>query len=205
MTDEAIFDQEWAKPAQLIERVTGHKPTMYRPPYRHIAPHTEKYFTDHGVIVVKWSIDSLDATTVPCAEGDPGCNKKGRRIKNADELFGRVTSEVQSWAMKDGNIVLFHSAPGHGHSVEALTRLLPWFQNGGYRFLPLCATIPGTNCPPVPAMPIVAPPPVPPVVIPSAPTDGGTSPPTDLAPRVPVLVPIPARGEGEEEAAAVSG
>ena len=105
----ADLDQEIISTNDVIEAVTGHRPTVFRPPgggYNDtVAAHTD------GMPMFIWSIDTLDWQT-----------------KNADTTYNTVMNEVH-----DGSIIIMHEI--YQASYEAAARFIPDLIAEGYQFV----------------------------------------------------------------------
>ena len=57
----ARLDQEMTSTTEIIQRVTGRRPTNMRPPYGAVNERVrQSMFQDHGFDVIMWSVDPLD-------------------------------------------------------------------------------------------------------------------------------------------------
>jgi peptidoglycan/xylan/chitin deacetylase (PgdA/CDA1 family) len=90
--------------AAAIERATGRRPFLFRPPYGEMDPWLEGVLRDRKLELVLWSIDVEDM-------------KKSDPDLLVDELKKQLAS-------KGGGLVLLHDM--HWPSVKALNRLLHW-------------------------------------------------------------------------------
>lgn len=102
---------------ELIQRLVGYKPRFFRPTYGAINENQVKWATEQDMMVIQWSIDTLDW--------------KGL---NGEEITKTVTSSAFP-----GSIVLQHNADGvplQG-TVEALDLFIPQLQNKGVNFVTL--------------------------------------------------------------------
>ncbi len=88
--------------AAAIERATGRRPLLFRPPYGALDPFLESALRDRHQELVLWSIDVEDM--------------KGT---DSDDMAARLESQL---AYKGGGMVLLHDI--HWPSVKALNRLL---------------------------------------------------------------------------------
>ena len=104
-----------------IERVTGKKPTLFRPPYGDYNNTLIDVCADLKLYPIQWDVDSLDWKNL-----------------SATELSLRVINGV-----KEGSIILCHN---NGlHTAEALPMIFSTLQNRGYRFVPIGELIYQTN------------------------------------------------------------
>ena len=83
----AEIKQELTTNIDLIEKLTGKKPTLFRPPFGYYNNKLIEICEDLGIQCIQWSVDSLDW--------------KGL---SASEIAGRVISKSEN-----GSIVLFHN------------------------------------------------------------------------------------------------
>lgn len=95
--------------AMRIEKITGHYPILYRPPYGSINPLVVDSANRHGLTTVLWSLDSLDWT-----------------LKDPDAVVDNILSNV-----RNGDIILMHRNPT---SVASLSSVIEQLRNRGYLF-----------------------------------------------------------------------
>jgi len=100
-----------------IEKITGKRPFLFRPPYGDYNSDVIEVLEDCGHYTVQWSVDSLDWKDL-----------------TADEIFNRVTGSVVP-----GSIVLFHNAAKN--TPEALPKILEKLQSDGYKIVPVSEII----------------------------------------------------------------
>lgn len=96
--------------AASIERATGHRPVLFRPPYGQLDPFTEDVLKKRGDEVVLWNVEAADMVN-----DDPE--------KMADSLERQIASS-------GGGIVLLHDVKWS--TVETLPRLLSWLKARAY-------------------------------------------------------------------------
>jgi peptidoglycan-N-acetylglucosamine deacetylase len=114
---EEVSAKEVNDTAALIEKVTGVKTTLFRPPGGILTNGPADYAKKKGYTIVMWSADSVDYSR-------PGLNK----------LINNIMSNSGP-----GGITLFHDGGGNrSQTVEALPKIISKFKAQGYRF----ATIP---------------------------------------------------------------
>lgn len=124
MSDSRI-ERELADTSTEIIRVTGQRPTMFRPPHGLRSPQL-LYETDRlGLRVIDWSIDPQDYLT-----------------GNSDLIWERVTRHA-----KPGRIILLHDGLQDGPrtvalhdrqaTITALPRIIDTLQSDGYSFVSL--------------------------------------------------------------------
>lgn len=90
--------------AAAIERATGKRPWLFRPPYGDLDPWLEGALRDRGLELTLWSIDVEDM--------------------KRDDPDAIAQSLEQQLLYRQGGIVLLHDV--HWPSVKALNRLLKW-------------------------------------------------------------------------------
>lgn len=96
----------------MIEKITGKRTTLFRPPYGDYNSKVVTVCRDAGYEVVQWSVDSLDWKNY-----------------GVQDLITKATRNVKS-----GDIVLFHN--DSQYIVEALPTILKYYQNQGLRMIP---------------------------------------------------------------------
>lgn len=94
-----------------IEKITGVKPTLFRPPYGDYNDNVVTTLKEIGHYTIQWDVDSLDWKDL-----------------SADEIYNRVTKNV-----KNGSIVLFHNAAKH--TPEALPKIIEKLQSDGFKII----------------------------------------------------------------------
>jgi len=94
-----------------IEKVTGVRPNLFRPPYGDYNDDVVITMKELGHYTIQWDVDSLDWKDL-----------------SANEIYNRVTSKVQN-----GSIVLFHNAAKH--TPEALPMILEKLQADGFKIV----------------------------------------------------------------------
>lgn len=100
-----------------IEKITGVKPFLFRPPYGDYNSEVIKNLSDCGHYTIQWSVDSLDWKDL-----------------SADEIFKRVTTSIHP-----GAIVLFHNAAKN--TPQALDAILTQLKSDGYKIVPISEII----------------------------------------------------------------
>jgi peptidoglycan/xylan/chitin deacetylase (PgdA/CDA1 family) len=88
----------------VLEKVTGERPTLFRPPIGHTNPIIARVVEALELTVVGWSIGARD----------------GVASARVDSVVARVRRD-----MRDGAIVLLHDAPERGDREPAAVRALP--------------------------------------------------------------------------------
>ena len=97
----------------VIEGLTGVRPTLIRCPFGEYDDHTIRAIRSTGMEPIQWDVDSLDWKGI-----------------SASEITKRVTGKVGS-----GSIVLFHNAGEH--TPEALPDVLQYLRREGYELVPI--------------------------------------------------------------------
>ena len=87
-----------------LERATGRRPRLFRPPIGHTNPIIARVVDDLGLTVVGWTVRGLD----------------GMAGARADAVAARVRR-----GLRDGVIVLLHDAPEKGDAEPPAVRALP--------------------------------------------------------------------------------
>ncbi len=112
LTDAEIRD-ELTTSSAAIERVTGQKVRLFRPPYGDYDNALIDTCNEMGIYPIQWDVDSLDWKNL-----------------SATELGLRIVNGV-----KPGSIILCHN---NGlHTAEALPMVLSTLKNRGYEFVPV--------------------------------------------------------------------
>lgn len=102
---------------QMIERASGQKTNLFRPPFGEYSNQVIEAAGELGYKTIQWSIDSLDWQNL-----------------TKDEIIERVTSRAH-----EGAIILFHN---NGlYTADALPEIIASFQKQGYKILPISQLI----------------------------------------------------------------
>ncbi len=110
---EAEIKDELTTSSEAIERVTGRKVTLFRPPYGDYDDTLIDVCNGMGIYPIQWDVDSLDWKNLSATE-------IGLRIVNG---------------VKPGSIILCHN---NGlHTAEALPMVFSTLKNRGYEFVPI--------------------------------------------------------------------
>lgn len=110
---KAQIKEELTSSSAVIERVTGVKPTLFRPPYGDYNNTLVETAQELGLYTVQWDVDSLDWKNL-----------------SAQEIALRIINGA-----KEGSIILCHN---NGlHTAEALPMIFSTLQNRGYEFVPI--------------------------------------------------------------------
>lgn len=99
--------------SEAIEKVTGGKVELFRPPYGDYDDELIKTASELGYYTIQWDVDSLDWKDL-----------------SASDIAMRVVNNV-----KNGSIILLHN---NGlHTAEAVPVILETLKNRGFTFLPV--------------------------------------------------------------------
>lgn len=100
-----------------IQRITGQRPTLFRPPYGRVTPAEVAFIHNLGYDIIDWSVDTLDW--------------KGT---SAPAILRIVNREVSP-----GSIILEHSLAGRpgelNGALQALPQIIDHLRAQGYRFV----------------------------------------------------------------------
>ena len=96
-----------------IEKITGVKPTLFRPPFGAYNNSLIETCEANGYHVIQWSVDSLDWKNI-----------------TTEQIVDRVTRNV-----KPGSIVLFHN--NAEHVEDYLPAILDRLKSEGYKIVPV--------------------------------------------------------------------
>src|SRR5690606_29016709 len=102
---------ELQKTDEIIEKVTGTKPTLFRPPFGVTTPHLAKAIKASGHHVIAWNIRSFDTV-----------------LKNPETILKRLKHSV-----KPGAVILLHDS--HPKIEYILERLLQFLQENSYQMV----------------------------------------------------------------------
>ena len=100
-----------------IEKITGKKPTVFRPPFGAYNNSLVETCEANGYHVIQWDVDSLDWKNI-----------------TTEQIVDRVTRNV-----KPGSIVLFHN--NAEHVEDYLPSILSKIQADGYKIVPVSQLI----------------------------------------------------------------
>ena len=109
--DEASIKQEIDSTNQKIEKITGKKPELLRPPYGAYNERVTK--VEPNMSIALWNIDTLDWKT-----------------HNPTAILGEVKKEAQPHS-----IVLMHDI--HKESADSLENVIKFFKSQDYTFVPV--------------------------------------------------------------------
>jgi peptidoglycan/xylan/chitin deacetylase (PgdA/CDA1 family) len=102
---------EITRTADLVQKVTGTRPTLMRPPYGEVTPRVVNILGAREWPIIQWSVDPEDW-----------------KDRNADTVYRRVVAGVHP-----GSIVLLHDI--HPTTVAAVPRILATLKARGYTFV----------------------------------------------------------------------
>ncbi len=110
------IENELRRTSNVIERATGTKPTLFRPPYGQVNGKVLKQSWQQGMTTILWSVDTLDWD---------------QPSSTVDGIVNRALSEV-----RNGSIVLMHDGGDNSSStVAALPAIIMKLQARGYQFV----------------------------------------------------------------------
>ncbi|WP_027339206.1 polysaccharide deacetylase family protein [Halonatronum saccharophilum] len=115
--NESGMKEELNRTGELIKRLTGQEPKVFRPPFGEYNNLLIKTCDELGYYTIQWSIDSHDWMDV-----------------SADTIVKRVMDNVGP-----GDIVLMHN--NGKNTPEALRRLIPKLKGMGYEIVPVSELI----------------------------------------------------------------
>lgn len=110
---QAQIREELRRCSDLIESVTGTRPTLFRPPYGEYNDDVVRVSREEGYACVQWNVDSLDWKNL-----------------GAEHMVRQCTKHVNP-----GDIVLFHN--DSKYILEALPQILEYYQQAGYKIIPV--------------------------------------------------------------------
>ena len=113
----AEIRDELSTSSTAIERLTGQKVTLFRPPYGDYDNELIDTCKDMGIYPIQWDVDSLDWKNL-----------------SANEIALRVINGA-----KNGSIILCHN--NALHTAEALPMIFSTLKNRGYTFVPISELI----------------------------------------------------------------
>jgi polysaccharide deacetylase family sporulation protein PdaB len=112
LSDEKMR-QELSAVADRIERLTGKRPTLFRPPYGDYNDRTILVARQEGYEVIQWNVDSLDWKNL-----------------GVEPMVAAATKNLAP-----GNIVLFHN--DSRYLMDALPAILDYYVSNGYKIIPV--------------------------------------------------------------------
>ncbi|MDR1953121.1 MAG: polysaccharide deacetylase family protein [Clostridiales Family XIII bacterium] len=108
---DAEVGAQLARTNEVIYRVTGQNPVMYRPPYGAADDRVKNISAQLQLALVNWSLDTKDWKT-----------------RNADQTYRAIMNNVGN-----GNIVLCHDL--YAQTAEAMERVIPELVQRGYQLV----------------------------------------------------------------------
>lgn len=111
--DEAAIKKELATSCEAIERVTGKKVELFRPPYGDYDDLLIETASGAGLYTIQWSVDSLDWKNL-----------------SATQITERVLKRIDN-----GSIILCHNQGLH--TAEALPDIIKGAKAKGFEFVPI--------------------------------------------------------------------
>ena len=111
--DAAAIRKELETSCAAIERITGKKTELFRPPYGDYDDLLIETASEAGLYTVQWSVDSLDWKNL-----------------SATEITERVLKRIEN-----GSIILCHNQGLH--TAEALPDIIKGAKAKGYEFVPI--------------------------------------------------------------------
>lgn len=106
---DAKVEEEILRCTEVLEKITGAKVTLFRPPYGEYISATIKVAKKLKYQSIQWEVDSLD----------------WKEALSADDIYKRVTQRV-----KPGSIILFHNDTLH--TKDVLPSILESLTKNGY-------------------------------------------------------------------------
>jgi peptidoglycan-N-acetylglucosamine deacetylase len=113
--DKVELQSQIDKAEKAIEKVIGKRPAILRPPYGETDELVASLAKEKGYSVVIWSIDTLDWSQ-----------------KEATNIVKNVIDNV-----RNGDIILMHSAAEHSETKEALPKMIEELQKMNYQIVGL--------------------------------------------------------------------
>ncbi|HEY3398057.1 MAG TPA: polysaccharide deacetylase family protein [Armatimonadota bacterium] len=98
---------------QLILKVTGHRPTLFRPPYGITKGELARQARQRGYAVILWTISSADTRPI------------------GPEVIAHNVIHTPN----PGDIVLMHDGSGHSRTAQALPQILRELGQAGFEFV----------------------------------------------------------------------
>ncbi len=110
----AEVKKELLRAQEVIEKVTGRRPTLFRPPYGEYDRHIIEAADSIGLETVEYSLPS----------GDPDPHATKQRLINYVE-----------WKARNGAIIVMHINGRGWHTAEALPSIIEGLKKRGFRFV----------------------------------------------------------------------
>lgn len=109
--DKSAIERELTTSSDAIEKITGKRPELFRPPYGDYDDLLIETAEEMGLYTIQWDVDSLDWKNL-----------------SAEQIRDRVVNKV-----KNGSIVLFHNQGLH--TSAALPAIIKSLKASGYSFV----------------------------------------------------------------------
>ncbi|HBR02516.1 MAG TPA: deacetylase [Ruminiclostridium sp.] len=106
---EAKIEEEILRCSEVLEKLSGNKITLFRPPYGEYNANTIRVAKRLNVQSIQWNVDSLD----------------WKQNLSAEDIYKRVTQRVEP-----GSIILFHNDTLHTENI--LPSILENLTQNGY-------------------------------------------------------------------------
>lgn len=107
---------------QIIYKIAGIKTKIYRDPGGELRTneHFQRYLAERGYVRAEWNVESYDS-------------RKPKR--SSEKILEDIVAQVEARRDLWGNlIILMHDSPGHENSVQALPKVIEYFQKQGFVF-----------------------------------------------------------------------
>ncbi len=111
---DSLMKRELRKTQELLRKLTGRKPTLFRPPYGEYDERVIKVVADFGLKPVEFDI----------ASGDPDTTISAKRLTRY------MTKNV-----RNGSIIVMHINKRGKHTAEALSEIIPQLKRKGFTFV----------------------------------------------------------------------
>jgi peptidoglycan/xylan/chitin deacetylase (PgdA/CDA1 family) len=111
----AAHTEQFVRAEDLVAKHAGGPAGYFRPPYGALTDEQVKAFAERGVLMVLWSVDSLDWS---------------KKYARTAAIRKRVLDQVHP-----GAVVLLHSGRHRGATADALPGILAALKRDGYRFV----------------------------------------------------------------------
>lgn len=118
VVDNQRIKEEIVKCNQVLEKLTGEKVDLFRPPYGDYNNSVVAGARKEGCYTIQWDVDSLD--------WKPGITQ--------EEILNRITKRIQP-----GSIILFHNDTPH--TAKLLPTIIAELKKEGYSFVPVSELI----------------------------------------------------------------
>lgn len=106
---------------RAIEKASGVKPRLFRPPEGAYSENSVKIARELGKNTIIWTVDTMDWAN-----------------RTADDIIKNIKSNVRS-----GSIILFHDFTSpKAHTIEALETIIPYLKSQGFEFVTVSDFLP---------------------------------------------------------------